>query len=444
MKRLILSFITIAAISTTVFAASGAFFSDTETSTDNTFVAGAIDLLIDSTCHYWQNGVDVGCGDGSMYGNWQATNLNESHRFFNFADLKPGDSGEDTVSLRVDNNNAWVCSDITLTSSPENGFTEPESLLDNTSFDGPHDGELAGELNFFIWGDDGDNVLEDDEFAHGVRTGSLANLVGSESVYHLSLADSANNIWGDPIGQPLPGTQTRYLGVAWCFGTIASNPVDQGVGDPSTDPGFTCNGTLVANISQTDSVTGDISFTATQARNQPDFLCQGNPQCTLQQVFTTYVISHNQGTLKNGQPITDPLRIDPDKANGPTDNLFYSLGFKSQTSTASATLKFTGPVGMGAGDDLLIHEVTLGRDTYPEEKAKVEVSQDNITWYLAGTATSKDTAGFTSFDLDALPISTFQYVRVTDQTDPNLFTTRPTADGYDLDAIEAAYGACTF
>ena len=42
---------------------TGAFFSDTETSSGNTFTAGAIDLQIDSTCHY--NGGVCECSDSS-------------------------------------------------------------------------------------------------------------------------------------------------------------------------------------------------------------------------------------------------------------------------------------------------------------------------------------------------------------------------------------------
>jgi len=39
-------------IGAVVAGATGAFFSDTETSTGNTFAAGEIDLTVDSTAHY--------------------------------------------------------------------------------------------------------------------------------------------------------------------------------------------------------------------------------------------------------------------------------------------------------------------------------------------------------------------------------------------------------
>jgi len=53
MRRIILGLITIiGAGAVIVSGATGAFFSDTETSTGNTFAAGEIDLTVDSTAHY--------------------------------------------------------------------------------------------------------------------------------------------------------------------------------------------------------------------------------------------------------------------------------------------------------------------------------------------------------------------------------------------------------
>src|SRR3989344_4542543 len=85
--------------------------------------------------------------------------------FFNFTDLKPGDWGEDTISLHVNNNDSWLCADVTLTSDKDNTGTEPE--MDNeipytaddisNNFNG---GELAEAVNFYAWADEGDNVYE--------------------------------------------------------------------------------------------------------------------------------------------------------------------------------------------------------------------------------------------------------------------------------------------
>src|SRR6185312_9853594 len=47
MKRIVLSFSTILLVSALAYGATGAFFSDTETSANNIFTAGSVDLKID-------------------------------------------------------------------------------------------------------------------------------------------------------------------------------------------------------------------------------------------------------------------------------------------------------------------------------------------------------------------------------------------------------------
>mgnify|MGYP001600450916 FL=1 len=48
MKKILLSLSMVAAVAVLAVGATGAFFSDTETSTGNIFTAGAIDLQIDN------------------------------------------------------------------------------------------------------------------------------------------------------------------------------------------------------------------------------------------------------------------------------------------------------------------------------------------------------------------------------------------------------------
>ena len=52
MKKILLSLAIIAVVGAVAVGVTGAFFSDTETSTGNTFTAGAIDLKVDSEQHY--------------------------------------------------------------------------------------------------------------------------------------------------------------------------------------------------------------------------------------------------------------------------------------------------------------------------------------------------------------------------------------------------------
>ncbi len=265
MKRILYSSAVLIFVLAISAGATGAFFSDSEVSSGNTFAAGAIDLKIDNTSYY--NNVF------STSTSWTLTDLT-IQKFFNFLDLKPGDRGEDTISLHVNTNDAYLCANVKLTSNDDNGFTEPEALVDAT--DGPGNGELASNVNFVWWADDGDNVLEDNE--HVISQGPIGAL-GLQGSTTLTLADSQSNIWTG-TGGPVPGDKTLYIGKAWCFGTIGTAPLAQdGLGSTSprtpatSNGGITCDGHLLDNSTQTDSLTADVSFSAVQARNNSSFQC---------------------------------------------------------------------------------------------------------------------------------------------------------------------------
>jgi hypothetical protein len=186
MRRIFLSLaLIIVAGGTIAFGATKAFFSDVETSTANVFTAGAIDLKIDNESYY--NGL---FNEGTS---WSEKDLDKGDKFFDFGDLKPSDYGEDTISIHIDNNDSYMCADVTLTSNKENNQTEPETLVDTTI--GEEEGELANLVNFIWWADDGDNVLEDDE---NVISGpdAIGKLPLNET-YPITLADSETNIWNE-------------------------------------------------------------------------------------------------------------------------------------------------------------------------------------------------------------------------------------------------------
>lgn len=257
--------------------ATGAFFSDTETSTGNTFTAGSIDLQIDNES--FRNGI------ASESTSWLSPVDLTVEKFFNFIDLKPADYGEDTISIHTGDNESWICADVSLTSDDDVSCTESESGDDPTCGEPDADnadGDLADGINFLWWADDGDNVLEQDEpVLPGGPLGAIS--VGSTST--VPLTDSANNIFGG-IGTPFPGNATEHVGKAWCFGAInalplspsaytgpdANNNGDGLIGSPE-DGGFTCNGTAVNNAAQTDSLTANVAFRAVQSQNNPDFVC---------------------------------------------------------------------------------------------------------------------------------------------------------------------------
>ncbi|HZX49744.1 MAG TPA: TasA family protein [Candidatus Paceibacterota bacterium] len=319
MKKILMSLGVIVAVGAIVAGATGAFFSDSETSVGNTFTAGAIDLGIDNESYY--NGV---LNDGTT---WDLSfDLDECEirnpeynsdtdqdgdgidadgdpeffpcLFFNFDDLKPGDYGEDTISVHITNNEAWLCADVTLTKNDDMSCTEPENDVDAENGacvdPGPGLGDLAQEIDFLWWADDGDNVLEDDETP--LPAGKLGSL-GVGNTATVPLADSNGNIWtGNPDDPILTDEEDEilYIGKAWCFGDITPAPVPQdGFGDQMTpagdnegagnvgngtlgqpsDGGYACDGEGVGNEPQTDQAMLNVSFRAVQARHNDDFQC---------------------------------------------------------------------------------------------------------------------------------------------------------------------------
>jgi predicted ribosomally synthesized peptide with SipW-like signal peptide len=263
-KRILISLSVIGVVVAIAIGGTVAYFSDTETSTGNTFTAGSLDLTIDNECYY--NGQTV------TECTWTLSDLDDKV-FFNFTDLKPGDLGEDTVSLHV-TNDAWACVTFKEIVSLDNTCTEPEGKDENTPSAGQCEdpGELDDELYFFFWADvcdergatPGDNIFQrncDVQLMEG-----LASTLGTGPVTY-ALADADENNVGGNVGEPLyKSIPSYYIGKVWCYGQLAALATPTGAQ-------FTCNGQPVGNESQTDSLSGAIEFYAEQYRNNPNFQC---------------------------------------------------------------------------------------------------------------------------------------------------------------------------
>ncbi|OGM61516.1 hypothetical protein A2961_04175 [Candidatus Woesebacteria bacterium RIFCSPLOWO2_01_FULL_39_21] len=245
MKRILYSLLSIGVISTIVVFVSNAFFSDTETSTGNVFKAGKVDLLVDSICSY--NGQP-----SDECGTWGSINLT-SEKFFNFSDIKPGDYGENTISLKVDNNPSWLCMTISPTANDDVNSTEPELEEIGETSENPFDildGELRQNLIFHIWADVCDTApaVPGDDIYQADCDKEISNNV-FEGLTPLTLADSTQNAFTGNAGEPINGNQNYYLGFGWSL--------------PSE----------VGNVVQTDNFIADILFQAEQSRNNNNFVC---------------------------------------------------------------------------------------------------------------------------------------------------------------------------
>jgi predicted ribosomally synthesized peptide with SipW-like signal peptide len=298
--RILASIAMLVFVGAAVASSTGAFFNDTETSTGNTFTAGDIDLQIDSVAHYngmvctlvgatyhyipedsvtlnasstpiaaadmneqseWDtynalpaNAAQFPEAGATCTGTWAVGNLDENtlgmDEFFNFSDIKPGDTGENTISVHVGSNDAWMCASIANIGDADNTQTEPEAG-DVDDVDDLAGGELDNNLEFFAWADDGDNVFEVGESALG----------GPVSASSLSATTWALAEGG---GTPIQGGSTSYVGLAWCAGDI---------GTPTPGSPIECDGGAMGNEAQTDSWNADLTFYIEQSRNNAEFQC---------------------------------------------------------------------------------------------------------------------------------------------------------------------------
>lgn len=273
MRKIVLSLLTVVVAGGLVVGATRAFFSDTETSTGNVFQAGAIDLKVDNESYVTDA---LGNLVESPNTSWTASDLTDQ-LFFNFSDIKPGDIGEDTISLHVNDNNAWLCAAARVTEDSDVDYTEPELADDTTVNEADPEntpGELGSQLNFVFWADDGDNVFEVSEAdANKVFLGpGPISAIGDQG--QIALADSTHNVWSGEANDPVVPEGTQYIGKAWCFGTLTPAPVKDDDGNPiARGTGWDCNGVEINNAAQTDRVMGDIQFYAVQSRNNPGFTC---------------------------------------------------------------------------------------------------------------------------------------------------------------------------
>lgn len=203
-----------------------------------------IELLIDSSTYY--NGVfQPGLS-------WGIKDLTPGvDHFFNFGDVKPGDSGTSTISMHVRRTSAYICLDFMNLTDEEHGMNEPEALVDSSEATG----ELGEGLEFFGWQDDGDEKFEVGEKPLFGTTTQSGKVVLNDTTYTVGSA-----LYGAPI-TPNFGA---YVGIYWCAGNLTVNTATGAV---------SCDGTFLGNEAQTDSMSVDVRIRAIQGAGNPGFSC---------------------------------------------------------------------------------------------------------------------------------------------------------------------------
>jgi Ca-activated chloride channel family protein len=224
-----------------------AYFNDTESFEGNTLTAGELDLKLDYKSTYLggpgrlDDVIDMGYPDAEDLGDgryllgqaptpgdmeaWEDLVQGEDREFdfcspeadqflvngdgipvFTLDDVKPGDSGEVTISVHICDNPAFLYLAGELTENAENGQSEPEMEQEGEDTDGI--GELADAIEVCVWYDeDCDNVYEPtgtgqqnelevalvSDTSGSITTSELAQLktAGKDFVDNLSIPDEA-------------------------------------------------------------------------------------------------------------------------------------------------------------------------------------------------------------------------------------------------------------
>ncbi len=167
---------------------------------------------------------------------------------------------------------------------------------------------------------------------------------------------------------------------------------------------------------------------------------EANPvPATMSADFATEAMDYLPGTMKNGGAISAARSIKENAVGAPqnTDVVnFVSLGFGGKI-----TLKFGYVVFDKPGADIMLVETSYGNPTcnnYPET-ARLEVSLDNINWFMLTDSYCQDQP----VDVSTSGATMFQYLRITDASAMSSTKFPGTADGFDVDGVVIAQPGCT-
>ncbi len=227
-RRIAMSLVLIGITGAAATGGTFAVFNDQESSRDNFFTAGSLNLRIDWNESY----------NGELIE--RQTFTDNPGPIFDFQDLKPGDRGEATVSLHVFDNPAWIWMRVRKQKDSESGCTEPEKEVEPGCEDDGN-GELDEHLQLLIWRDNGNNLFENESL---VFNGSLSHLENHE----LTNGTLLDGDLSDTERDPFVNSTTEFVGLRWILPNHTGNTV------------------------QTDSLVLSLNFTAVQRRHidQPE------------------------------------------------------------------------------------------------------------------------------------------------------------------------------
>jgi|GEM_PF-1872770 predicted ribosomally synthesized peptide with SipW-like signal peptide len=160
---------------------------------------------------------------------WTSKHLGSGDRFFNFDDVKPGDSGTNSISVLVKSNPSWLCMGI-----------------DKIDADSTPGEVLSSNIQVMAW----KNTNSEKEPTPGTNPiGPMSMAAFQNQGIYLPLLNGGATLQ--------PGTK-EYIHLLWCAGELSSAGV--------------CNG---ANMTegQGQKLVQDLIFHAEQSRNNGSFDC---------------------------------------------------------------------------------------------------------------------------------------------------------------------------
>lgn len=167
--KIIASLVAIATVAAVAGGATVAYFSDTETSTDNTFAAGTLDLKVD--------------------GNDTVTAINLSNK-------KPGDAAEAAVWLLRNNGSlpGTLSFQTGAVTNTDNTPTDFEAWT-GTPLAPVQPGELGGKMTIAMWMDkDGDGTYEDGDY-YLKNDGTLVDFATDGTINYYTADSLASKTW---------------------------------------------------------------------------------------------------------------------------------------------------------------------------------------------------------------------------------------------------------
>jgi len=216
-KGIIMSVGMLVFVGAVVVGGTGAFFTDTESSTGNVFTAGSVSLTLGEATYIWLGQPNTTLP--TNYFNW-----NNTTQSIQMPDLKPGDFGRITKPLTNGANDAFLCARIVATS------TNPATGAN-----------ISDYLKFRI-GSTGSGATAGNLFA-AVPTGQWFSPTTTAA-----------------LAVPLMAGQTSNLSLEYCFGDFDG---------PSCD----VIGAGAYNHVMNSSVSIDVQYYVIQQRNNANFTC---------------------------------------------------------------------------------------------------------------------------------------------------------------------------